>query len=62
MSLDQATSTQQLLIGGEWKDAVSGRKFSQNFPYTGEEVGTAAAAGREDARSAVDAAWAAFAD
>jgi vanillin dehydrogenase len=62
MSLDQATSTQQLLIGGEWKDAVSGREFSQNFPYTGEEVGTAAAAGREDARSAVDAAWAAFAD
>ena len=60
MSLDQATSTQQLLIGGEWRDAVSGRTFAQTFPYTGEEIGIASAAGPEDARAAVDAAWAAF--
>ncbi len=60
MSVDQATSTQQLLIGGEWRDAASGREFAQSFPYTGEEVGSAAAAGPEDARAAVDAAWAAF--
>jgi benzaldehyde dehydrogenase (NAD) len=52
--------TQQLLIGGSWVDATSGRTFEQAFPFTGETVGSAAAAGREDARAAVDAAWAAF--
>src|SRR5437899_552008 len=51
---------QQLLIGGDWTDAGSGREYEQNFPYTGERVGTAAAADREDARAAVDAAHAAF--
>ena len=52
--------TQQLLIGGSWVDATSGRTFEQAFPFTGETVGSAAAAGREDARAAADAAWAAF--
>jgi benzaldehyde dehydrogenase (NAD) len=51
---------QQLLIGGDWIDADSGREFEQTFPYTGERVGVAAAAGRDDARAAVDAAQAAF--
>ena len=51
---------QQLLIGGEWTDARSGRTYDQAFPFTGEQVGIAAAAGREDARAAVDAARAAF--
>jgi acyl-CoA reductase-like NAD-dependent aldehyde dehydrogenase len=51
---------QQLLIGGDWTDARSGGEFEQTFPYTGERVGMAAAAGREDARAAVDAAQAAF--
>ncbi len=55
-------SHQQLLIGGDWTDAASGRSYDVHFPYTGEAVGTAAAAGREDARRAVDAAHAAFAE
>ena len=60
MSPQQATSTQQLLIGGEWRDAASGREYTQAFPFTGEQVGSAAAAAREDARAAVDAAQVAF--
>jgi acyl-CoA reductase-like NAD-dependent aldehyde dehydrogenase len=53
---------QQLLIGGAWTDAGSGNSYEQIFPYTGEPVGIAAAAGRQDARDAVDAAQAAFAE
>ena len=51
---------QHLLIGGEWTDARSGQTYSQTFPFTGEQVGSAAAAGPDDARSAVDAASEAF--
>jgi vanillin dehydrogenase len=51
---------QQLLIGGDWTDASSGGEYEQSFPCTGESVGSAAAAGREDARAAVEAAHAAF--
>ncbi|MBV9604801.1 MAG: aldehyde dehydrogenase [Solirubrobacterales bacterium] len=53
---------QQLLIGGNWTGAKSGREYEQSFPYTGEPVGRAAAAGREDAQAAVDAAGSAFAE
>ena len=53
---------QQLLIGGAWTDAQSGREYQQAFPFTGEAVGAAAAAGREDARAAVEAAQVAFAE
>ncbi len=52
---------QQLLIDGEWTDARSGREYEQDFPFTGEAVGAASAAGREDARAAVEAASSAFA-
>jgi benzaldehyde dehydrogenase (NAD) len=55
-----AMTRQQLLIGGEWMDAGSGREYEQRFPFTGDPVGSAAAAGREDARAAVEAALAAF--
>jgi acyl-CoA reductase-like NAD-dependent aldehyde dehydrogenase len=55
-------ASQQLLIGGQWTAAGTGRTYEQRFPYTGEPVGVAAAAGREDARAAVDAARRAFAD
>ena len=55
-----SVTRQQLLIGGEWTDARSGQTYGQTFPFTGEDVGIAAAAGREDARAAVDAACAAF--
>lgn len=44
----------RLLIGGQWTDARSGQTYDQAFPFTGEQVGVAAAAGREDARAAVD--------
>ena len=50
----------QLLIGGEWTGARSGREYEQAFPFTDEQVGSAPAAGREDARAAVDAAQEAF--
>jgi acyl-CoA reductase-like NAD-dependent aldehyde dehydrogenase len=53
---------QQLLISGQWIDAGSGREYKQAFPFTGETVGSAAAAGREDARAAVEAAHGAFAE
>jgi acyl-CoA reductase-like NAD-dependent aldehyde dehydrogenase len=53
---------QQLLIGGEWRGAGSGAEYEQAFPYNGDTVGVAAAAGREDAHAAVDAAWEAFSE
>jgi vanillin dehydrogenase len=52
---------QRLLIGGEWVAAAGGATFLRHDPYTGEPATTAAAAGREDARRACDAAAAAFA-
>jgi benzaldehyde dehydrogenase (NAD) len=51
---------EQLLIGGRWIEADGGKTFEQTFPYTGDPVGRAAAAGRADAHAAVDAAHAAF--
>jgi acyl-CoA reductase-like NAD-dependent aldehyde dehydrogenase len=51
--------TQQLLIGGEWTDAASGETFAVIDPWSGETATLAAAAGREDAHRAVDAAAAA---
>jgi vanillin dehydrogenase len=53
---------QQLLIGGEWTEASSGSTFERTDPFTGEPAGTAAAAKRDDARSAADAAAEAFGD
>jgi acyl-CoA reductase-like NAD-dependent aldehyde dehydrogenase len=52
---------QQLLIGGEWTAASSGATFERTDPYTGEPVTIAAAASRDDARRACDAAGEAFA-
>lgn len=51
---------EQLLIGGHWTDASSGRTHEKANPFTGQSAGVAAAAGREDARAAADAAQAAF--
>ena len=51
---------QELLIGGRWTGAAGGGTFEKTFPFTGEPVGMAAAAKREDARAAVEAAHAAF--
>src|SRR3954470_17782880 len=51
---------QPLLIGGEWTGASGGATFERTDPYTGDAVTIAAAASREDARRACDAAAAAF--
>jgi acyl-CoA reductase-like NAD-dependent aldehyde dehydrogenase len=51
---------QRLLIGGRWTEASSGGTFERTDPFTGEPAGTAAAAKREDARAAADAAAEAF--
>jgi vanillin dehydrogenase len=51
---------QRLLIGGEWTEASSGAAFERTDPFTGEPAGTAAAAKRDDARAAADAATEAF--
>jgi benzaldehyde dehydrogenase (NAD) len=51
---------QQLLIGGRWVGASGDRVFERTNPYDGESAGSSAAATREDARAAVDAAQAAF--
>ena len=51
---------QRLLIGGEWTEATGGGTFERTDPFTGEAVTVAAAAGREDARRAVEAARDAF--
>ena len=53
---------QLLLIGGQWKQAGSEGAFERTDPFTGESAGTAAAAKREDARAAADAAAEAFGD
>src|SRR4051794_17075891 len=51
---------QQLLIGGSWRGSSSGATYDKANPYTGASAGRAAAATRDDARAAVDAAAEAF--
>ena len=51
---------QQLLIGGDWRAAAEGRTFDTTDPWTGDAAGTAAAATRDDACAAVNAAAEAF--
>jgi acyl-CoA reductase-like NAD-dependent aldehyde dehydrogenase len=51
---------QRLFIGGEWTEATGASTFERADPYTGETVTRAAAATREDARRAIDAAHEAF--
>jgi acyl-CoA reductase-like NAD-dependent aldehyde dehydrogenase len=51
---------QLLLIGGEWVGAADGRTYEKADPFTGEVVADVAAASVDDARRAVDAAYAAF--
>ena len=53
---------QQLLIGGDWTGAANDGTFERVDPFTGAAVTVAAAAGREDARRACDAAAGAFAE
>jgi vanillin dehydrogenase len=51
---------QDLLIGGTWTAASSGRSFDNVNPFTGDVVGSTAAGTAADAAAAVDAAAAAF--
>jgi benzaldehyde dehydrogenase (NAD) len=60
MATTTKLETQQLLIDGEWRDAASGATFETRNPFSGDSATSAAAAGRDDARAAVDAAHAAF--
>jgi acyl-CoA reductase-like NAD-dependent aldehyde dehydrogenase len=52
--------TYQLLIGGRWVDAASGKTFEVLNPATGEVLARVAEADREDVNRAVAAARAAF--
>ncbi len=55
-----SSTRQQLLIGGEWRQARSGATFEARNPFTAEVASIAAAAGREDAAAAAAAAVQAF--
>lgn len=55
-----AASRHQLLIGGRWMDARSGRSFESFNPANGQKLATIAAADRADADLAVKAARAAL--
>ena len=52
----------QLLIGGEWRDASGGARFSIEDPATGEGIREIADATPDDAKAAIDAAVEAQAD
>lgn len=50
----------QMLIGGEWRDAVSGARMDVRDPATGDVIATVPAADHADVDAAVRAARAAF--
>jgi delta 1-pyrroline-5-carboxylate dehydrogenase len=50
----------KMYIGGEWVDSASGKTFDNYDPYNGEVFARVAAATREDARRAIEAAAEAF--
>lgn len=52
----------RLLIGGEWREAVSGMRLEVDDPATGDVIGTVARADAADAELAVTSARAAFDD
>jgi len=54
------SSPRQMLIGSEWRDAVSGQRLDVRDPATGEVVTTVPAASAADVDAAVKAARAAF--
>ena len=55
-----AAKSQKMYIDGKWVDAAGGQTFEDLNPYTGEAYAHVPAGAAEDARSAVDAARAAF--
>ena len=60
MTTAQAAQEQHHLIGSDWRPSASGSTFERVNPYTGDAVTVAAAASRDDARAAADAAARAF--
>src|ERR671937_1257673 len=60
MATVEIAQEQTLLIGGRWVGASAGGTYEKANPYTGESAGSAAAANRDDARAAVEAAHEAF--
>lgn len=54
------STPRQMLIGGNWVEAVSGETIAVEDPATGKLIGYVAAAGRDDVDSAVRAARASF--
>ena len=56
------TAPNQLLIGGEWRDAGGGETLAVEDPSTGETIREVADATPEDAKAALDAAVAAQAE
>ena len=51
-----------MYINGQWLDAIDGKTFDDYNPYNGEVCATLPAGKRGDARTACDAAAAAFPD
>ncbi|MHB8788754.1 MAG: NAD-dependent succinate-semialdehyde dehydrogenase [Desulfobulbaceae bacterium] len=61
MQLDQPDLfRQECFIGGQWTRAVSGKSMDVRNPATGEVIGQVPALGREETRSAIQAAQQAF--
>src|SRR4051794_6066355 len=60
MATVETAQEQQLLIGGRWTGATAGGTYDNPNPYSGETASIAAAAGRDDAKAAVEAAHEAF--
>jgi acyl-CoA reductase-like NAD-dependent aldehyde dehydrogenase len=55
-----SSGPKKLLIGGQWRESVSGETFETVNPATGEVLGRVAAANKEDVDRAVAAARTAF--
>ena len=55
-----SAKARKMLIDGKWVDAAGGQTFEDLNPYTGEPYAHVPAGAAEDARSAIDAAKAAF--
>jgi acyl-CoA reductase-like NAD-dependent aldehyde dehydrogenase len=58
----EAVRDYQQFIGGKWIGAAGGDTFEDRDPYTGDIVANVPAGGAEDAKRAVEAAAAAFAE
>jgi vanillin dehydrogenase len=55
-----AAKSPKMHIDGKWVDSSSGKTFEDHNPYTGDVYANVPAGNAEDARSAIDAAKAAF--